>query len=305
MARLSRQTKEIIQTAAFLLVVAVLLAAYVIYPLNRTKASMGRANFGDYDENSLILNDPMAYIEAGLVPDTFRVESDGLTTLACLYVAPNLDSIGQVKGTVFLVHEDGADRDAMVPLARLLVDSGFAVVTFDQRASGRSTGKYRGEGQYEASDIQEIIRYQDLRGRIAHPLIIVGYSLGADGALLAALDEKRIDGVVAINPYLTTRRLQDALKKRQGMIWFPFFRTIMWWWYNIRSSYAAPYRDIDDIEPVVCRTLLVTTPEAAQDAEVRRIKELSPPPLLELKMIPVSDEELYGEILRFAPSITK
>jgi len=304
MPRISRRMKETINTVTFLLVVAALVACYVIYPLNRVKTSMGRTNLNDYNADSLTVNDATAYIEIGLNPDTFRVESDGLTTLACLYVAPNLDSLGQIKGTVFLVHEDGADRDAMAPLALLFVDSGFAVVAFDQRASGRSTGKYRGEGQYEASDLNEIIRYLDLRGRIIHPLITVGYSLGADGGLLAALEEKRINGVVAVNPYLSTRRMQDALKKQYDMLWFPFFRTIMWWWYDIRSSYAAPYRDIDDIEPVACRTLLLTTPEAARDDEVQRIKELSPPELLESRTIPALEEELHREILHFATSTT-
>jgi len=304
MPRISRQMKEIIQTVAVLLVVAALVVSYVVYPLNRVKASMGRTNLDDYNADSLTVNDATAYIEIGLNPDTFHVESDGLTTLACLYVALNLDSVSQTRGTVFLVHEDGADRDAMAPLARLFVDSGFAVAAFDQRASGRSTGEYRGEGQYEASDLDEVIRYLDLRERIIHPLITVGYSLGADGGLLAALEEKRINGVVAVNPYLSTRRMQDVLKERFDMLWFPFFRTIMWWWYNIRSSYAAPYRDIDDIEPVACRTLLLTTPEAAQEDEVQRIKELSPPELLECKTIPASDEELHREILRFAISVT-
>ncbi len=304
MPRISRQMKEIIQTVAFVLVVAALVACYVIYPLNRVKATMGRANLDNYNVDSLAVNDPSAYIEIGLTPDTFRVESDGLTTLACLYVAPSVDSIGQIKGTVFLVHQEGADRDAMAPLARLLVDSGLAVVAFDQRASGRSTGQYRGEGQYEASDLNEVIRYLDLRERIIHPLIAVGYSLGADGSLLAALEEERISGVVAVNPYLSTRRMQDALKERYNMFWFPFFRTIMWWWYNIRSSYAAPYRDINDIESVACPTLLLTAPEAAQDDEVQRVRELSPPELLEFKTIPVADEQLHREILRFTTSMT-
>ena len=304
MPRLSRQMKEIINTVTFLLVVAALVACYVIYPLIRVRTSMGRTNLDDYNADSLVVNDATAYIEIGLNPDTFHVESDGLTTLACLYVAPHLDSLGQIKGTVFLVHEDGADRDAMAPLARMFVDSGFAVVAFDQRASGRSTGEYRGEGQYEASDLNEIIRYLDLRERIIHPLIMVGYSLGADGGLLAALEEKRINSVVAVNPYLSTRRMQDVLKERYDMLWFPFFRTIMWWWYDIRSSYAAPYRNIDGIEAVACRTLLLTTPEFARDDEVRRIKELSPPELLESGEIPASEEELYREILRFATSTT-
>ncbi len=300
MPRISRQVKDTVQTIVFIVVIAALIVFYVVYPLNRVKVSMGRANIDNYNTDSLITNDPGAYGEIGLALDTFRVESDGLTTLACLYLTPVIDTVSHAKGTVLLVHKDGDDRDAMAPLARLFIDSGFAVMAFDQRASGRSTSKYRGEGQYEASDIEEIIRYLDLRGRIDHPLLIVGRSLGGDAALLAAVEEKRINAVVAINPYLTTKRMQDALKKRHGMLWLPFFRTIMWWWYGIRSSYAAPYRHIDDIEPVACRTLLFTTPEASGETEIQRIKELSPPDLLEVRTTSGSEKELYREILNYS-----
>jgi pimeloyl-ACP methyl ester carboxylesterase len=309
MPRLSRQMKETIQTVLFLLVVVALVLVYVVYPLNRTKATMGRAGFGDYNADSLPPNDANAFVAASLTPDTFRVESDGLTTLACLYLSPKIDSAREIKGTVFLLHENGADRDAMLPLARRLLDSGFDVVAYDQRASGRSTGKYRGEGRYEANDLNEVIRYLDLRERIVHPVIVVGFSLGADAGILAAQDEKRIDGVVAINPYLSTTNLLDALRKQHNVFWFPFFRTIMWWWYNIRSSYAAPYRKTDDIEPVACRTLLLVSPaspaspEGVNKAEVQLLKELSPPELLEVKTIPDSEEELYGMIFQFATGV--
>jgi len=294
--------KEIIQTVAVLLVVAILVIVYVIYPLNRVKALMGRVDLDDYSADSLVPNDPAAYIEIGLAADTFQVETDGLTTVACLYMAPSGDSAAPIRGTVLLVHEEGSDRDAMAPLAKLLVDSGFAVVAFDQRASGRSTGKYRGEGQYEASDIVEVIRYLDLRDRVIHPVLAVGFSLGGDAALLAALSERRIDGVVATNPCLTTQRLLDVLRKKHDMYWFPFFRTVMWWWYGIRSSYAASYRNLDDIKGVACRTLLLTTPEEAASREVKRLKELSSLDLLECKMIPGTQEELYSEIIAFASS---
>ena len=123
MPRISRQVKEIIQIVVFLLVVGGLVGFYIVYPLNRVKALMGRTNLDEYHADSLATNDPTAFVEAGLPSDTFRVESDGLTKLACLYAAPNLDSSGKIKGTVLLVHADSADRAAMVPLARLFGDS--------------------------------------------------------------------------------------------------------------------------------------------------------------------------------------
>lgn len=299
MVKISRQTREIINIVIFLVVVAFLLITYVIYPLNRTKATMGRANLDDYNPDSLPVNDPALFVEVGLKADTFSVDIDINTTLACLYIQPTPDSLAQPRGTVILIHDDRKDRTTMIPLARELADSGYAVIAYDQRASGLTSGKYHGEGFYEANDLEEIIPYLVLRERIFHPLTVVGFSLGADAALLASHDEKRIDRVAAVDPYLTTINYQNTLKREHGTIWFPFFRTVMWWWYNMRSGYAAPYRKIEDIKPVACRTLLFIAADKINTAEPARLRDISSLELLTLKPRPVDEKALFEELLSF------
>ena len=289
MARISRQTREIINVVVFLIVVGSLLYFYIIYPLGKSKTIMGRQNLDDYDDDSVLVNDATVYIEAGLEPDTFRVEADGLTTLAGLYATPENDSLSAPRGTVLLVHDEFGDRDSVAALARLLVDRGLAVIAYDQRASGRSTGKYHGEGGYEADDLVAVVSYLELREKIVHPLTVVGYSLGGDAALLASLEETRIDRVVAVNPFLSTQRLMVRLTETHNLFWFPFRKTILWWWYDIRSSYAAPFRKADDIKPVACRTVMFLPEEGVNDEEVARLKEQSDPALLEIKS-PLPDE---------------
>ncbi len=302
MAKLSRQTKEIIKTVLFFIVLALVLFVYVIYPLNRAKALMARANIDQYSPDSLITNDPAAYAEAGLPADTFRIESDGLTNLACLSVPVAGDSATTARGTVFLIHRDADNRDSLVSLAAILHDSGFAVYTYDQRASQRSTGKYRGDGTHEASDLEELISHLEIRNMVTHPLYVVGYQLGADAALLAAEEEKRIDGVVAIGPYLTTLRMQDALRERFDTYWFPFYRTIMWWWYEIRSGYATIYRRLEDIRGVNCRTLVLVAPDRADSKEMTRLKEVSQPELLRVQTLSQDENTVYRAVLEFLTS---
>jgi hypothetical protein len=62
--KISRQTREIINMVIFVLVAALLIVTYVVYPLNRTKAIMGRYNLDDYNEDSLAVNDPAVWTEA-------------------------------------------------------------------------------------------------------------------------------------------------------------------------------------------------------------------------------------------------
>ena len=302
MARLSQTQKEIIKTALFLIVVGVLVFVYAIYPLSRTKAAMGRQNLDDYKSDSLIVNDPSACLETGLACDTFRVEVDGLTNIACLYVEARTDSLGVPRGTVFLLHSDTTDRTAMLPWAERFVTAGYNVVLYDQRASGYSTGKYHGEGRYEATDLEEIIAWLDIRDRISHPMAIIGRTVGADAAYLAALEEPRIEGIVAINPWLTTGRMWE-IKKRQHDMWsFPFFTTMMWWWYNIRSSYAAPFREIDDLEAVAVPTLVFVPAEALDSPEIETLQELSENDLLKVEETP-PESELLDRAFEFVSGI--
>ncbi len=303
MARLSRQTKEIIKTVLFVLTIAILVTAYIIYPLNRTKVIMGRADIDDHNPDSLAVNDPTSYVEKGLPADTFRFEADGLTNLACLYIAADSGSESTYgpPGTVILMHDDNATRDSLFELAAQLHEAGFVVVAYDQRASGLTTGKYRGEGHLEGTDVQALVSHLEIREQIVHPLYLVGYGLGGEAALLASLEEERIDGVVAVRPYFTTKRMQDVLRARYDTYWFPFYRTITWWWYGIRSGYGAPYRRIDDIRPVRCRTLVYANVDAHEETE--RLRELSPADLLQIKQIPVGKRAVYDGTVAFLTAL--
>ncbi|HUV31728.1 MAG TPA: alpha/beta fold hydrolase [Acidobacteriota bacterium] len=289
MAKKSQTVKDIVQVVVFLLVVGILLTGLVIYPLNRTKVVMGRDNIGDFNPDSLAVNDAEPFLAAGLRVDTFHVEADGLTKLACVYLTGGAFTGDSVRGTVILLHDERTDRTAGLPLASSLVDSGFAVMTFDLRASGLSGGKYHGDGQLEASDLEEIIAYLDIRDRAVRPICAVGWSLGGDAALLAALEEERIDRVVAVNPYLTTGRMIDVYRSERNMLWLPFFRSIFWWWYEIRSSYAVPYRKLDDIRPAASISLVLADAQFLEDRTYERLIELSSPE--KLRVIPLPDDE--------------
>ncbi|UCD62719.1 MAG: alpha/beta hydrolase [Candidatus Zixiibacteriota bacterium] len=298
MAKLSRQVKEIIKTILFFGFIALLVFAYVIYPLTRTKTLMARQDLGDRDKDSLVVNDPASFAEAGLTADTLRIEADGLTKLACLYISPE-DSATAIRGTAIILHDDGDNRDSLAALVVALNDSGYVVMAYDQRASGRTTGIYRGAGYYEARDVEAVISYLEIRNMIRHPLFVVGYGLGADAALLAAREEQRIDGIVMINPYLTVQRYQDILKRDHLTFWFPFQRTIMFWWYKIRSGYAPVYTKVGDIQPVDRPALMIVSGNNMSDAEVQKLQEVSSPELLKVAPMPVDPPAVYDEIVAF------
>ena len=263
MARLSRQTKEIIKTTVVLLLVAALLYLYMIYPLNRVKAMWGRKDIDTYklDLKQLPPNDRSAFDTAGVAIDTFRVESDGSTSLAGIFLRP--EKTTALRGTVVLVPDERSERQSLAPLAKQFIDSGFSVVAYDQRATGLSSGKYHGDGEIESGDLDAIIGHLGVRNHLTPPVVVIGWKLGGDAAICAARDEKRISGVVAIEPYLTSRRQVDAYRVETGTWWVPLYRTVTWFWYNIRSGYGASFLEADELKPVGCRTIIITSDQSS------------------------------------------
>lgn len=276
MARMNPIVKESIQIAIFLIVVGSLIYFSWIYPLNLVSDFSERPEADQISLDSLPPNDPAAFIEAGLAaPDTFRIPADGLTSLAGVYLPAQIDSGQTPRGTVILLHDLHSDRRSMIPVGLRLNAEGYSAVFLDQRASGFSSGKFHGDGQIEATDLIEAISWLDLRTRVSHPLIVVGVGLGAETALLASAEDDRINRVIAVRPYLTSKRMQALQIAEQDLLWFPFQRTILWWWYNTSSGYAIPLREIDQIKPVKVVTLVMMPIDQTEIDEVKRLAELS------------------------------
>lgn len=297
MAKLSRQIKEVIKTVLVLIIIALLFTAYVIYPLNKSKKMFSREDVEEFNYDTLPPNDLGPYADSSLVVDSFRIEPDGLTSLACLQVRePAVDSF---KGTIVLLHEKSYNRNDYFDYVKAFADLDYNIIIYDQRASGLSSGKYFGFGIQEATDLEELISTLVIRDKIIQPIYVVGFGFGADAALWAATEEHRITKVVAINPYITTDRAIDKLRENYQSYWFPFYRTIMFWWYKIRSGYAPIYIEHNDIKPVACKTLLIVGDKARENEDVSYLIESSDKNKLTVKPRAADQAELIKEITGF------
>ena len=305
MAKKSQTVKEITQIVVFLLIVGILTLVFVIYPLNRTKAILARPDIGDFNPDSLPPNDISALVDLHAAIDTFRVDADGLTSLAGVYLAPMPDSnLPQTpKGLAILLHGEGEDRNSMLPLTRALLDSGFAVCLYDQRASGRSTGAYHSDGEFEAGDLTEVIAYLRIRDRIISPFVIVGQRAGADAALLAASTDQSPDGVVAISPYITTDRWLDILQDEHDMYWIPFSHTVFTFWYELRSGYAPEGRSLETLRPPRCRTLILDSEDRLADETMTGYVQLSTNSMVTTAPLPADSNRMLDAVLAFISSL--
>lgn len=109
---------------------------------------------------------------------------------------PDDDPAGFGRGLVVYLHGIADNRASGLGLARRLRDAGFAVLVFDARAHGRSTGAYCTFGYYERHDVGAALEAVQ-----APRALLLGHSLGAATALQAAAVEPRVAAVVAASPF--------------------------------------------------------------------------------------------------------
>ena len=126
---------------------------------------------------------------------------------------PSDDPKGFGRGPVVYLHGIADNRASGLGLARRLHDDGFAVLVFDGRAHGRSTGDYCTYGYYERRDVGAAL---DALG--ARRAVLLGHSLGASTALQAAAVDDRVVAVVAASPFSD---LESIVRERAGWFYLP------------------------------------------------------------------------------------
>jgi dipeptidyl aminopeptidase/acylaminoacyl peptidase len=129
---------------------------------------------------------------------------------------------------VVFVHGLDANRemDGALELTARLARRGFAVLSFDLRAHGASgPGRVTG-GQEEQRDALGAVDYLRSRGYGAHGVGLIGFSMGAAIAILAAAEEPAVRAVVADSPFADVRDMiapEAARKSILPQAIIPFF----------------------------------------------------------------------------------
>ncbi len=156
----------------------------------------------------------------------------------------------KARATIIVLHGIGSAKEVYFGFARWLAEQGFNVVVYDQRAHGRSGGKYCTFGFYEKRDVSKVID-KVLRKYSKLPIGIHGTSLGGAVALQALAIEKRLAFGIIESTFNTLENVieeygKDMLKFRSRWL----IRRIL-----TRSAQIAQFRPFD-IKPVEsCRNI--------------------------------------------------
>jgi pimeloyl-ACP methyl ester carboxylesterase len=299
MAKLmSKKTREIVQTTTVLVVIALFVAFYIVYPLITVPRLSARQDREKFEDPAFIPeNDPHFFLEKGFRPDTFSVSTDDNIILAGLYFYPDTIKCNPIRGTVVLIHPVDTDRTFMEPYLQELLDSGFATVVYDQRACGLSTGRYHFAGVFEAEDLSEVITHLSFHERLYNPVIVVGFELGADAAIYASRSDGRIADVIAVDPYITSSRWISKMKDVKGALSIPLYNMVYFWWFQKVTSFSHNRTGLNDIKPVGTRTLLIAARKDLESREVRKLIELDST-LLGTITKPADENAMAGLILK-------
>jgi alpha/beta superfamily hydrolase len=129
------------------------------------------------------------------------------------------------KGAMILCHPHpqyggNMHNPVITSAAEAASEGGFSTLRFNFRGVGESEGSY-GEGIGEREDVKAAIDYLFPKLKDSHPSVILfGYSFGAWAGLPVAVEDERVQGLVAVAPPLELYdfRFLEKCRKRKLFI---------------------------------------------------------------------------------------
>jgi len=139
---------------------------------------------------------------------SFRTD-DGVTIAATWYEPPSRGP------AVILVHMLQRSRHDFEALALRLSNEGIGTLAIDLRGHGESQGSYGESFTPMVADIKAARRFLATRSDVSGRIGVLGASLGANLAALAAADDPTIVSLALLSPSLEYRglRIEPAMRK--------------------------------------------------------------------------------------------
>jgi uncharacterized protein len=166
--------------------VIVALLSWLVLPLVRAFTLVSAHHTDPRAPADLAMEDVRFTVGADVAPSPVKDVELAAWTVHSVHGAP----------AVVLVHGFKTSREEMIPWARFLHDGGYNVLLLDTRGCGKSGGSTVGLGATEPRDIT--VAVDAARAEFGTTKVaVLGISLGAGAAILAAADDPDISAVIA------------------------------------------------------------------------------------------------------------
>jgi pimeloyl-ACP methyl ester carboxylesterase len=272
--------KIVIALVVVLVLVFVGISAYLGYSLTRVARMPVTGNPAD---NGLV------YEEVSF-PSLYK----DLTLRGWFIPAENSERV------IIMVHGNGSNRNATdsgsLDIAGELVGHGFNVLMFDLHGCGESEGNTVSGGYYEKDDLRGAVAYMQQRG--FEKIGVMGFSLGAVSALMAAAEDTEIDAVVADSSYADLNDIMEPEFAKRTKAPKIFLRPIL---FMIKIMYGVDFtaiRPVETVAKIAPRPILFIHGEADDMIPVdhgRRLLEASQNPDNILWIVPGGHTSAYHD----------
>jgi pimeloyl-ACP methyl ester carboxylesterase len=207
---------------------------------------------------------------------------------------------GNSDRVIIMVHGNGSNRNVAdsgsLNIAGELVRHGFNVLMFDLHGCGESDGNTVSGGYYEKDDLKGAVAYVRQRGY--EKIGVLGFSLGAVSALLAAAEDTEIDAVVADSSYADLNDIMEPEFAKRTKAPKIFLRPIL---FMIKIIYGVDFtaiRPVEVVAKIAPRPILFIHGEADDMIPVehaRRLLEASQNPANILWIVPGGHTSAYDD----------
>jgi uncharacterized protein len=157
----------------------------------------------------------------------------------------------QAKRTVVALHGHRGARHHCVGIGAALWRRGANVLLFDHRGRGSSEGNLMSLGHFETLDALAAVEHSLSRTSGA-PLGLIGYSMGAAVAVMAAARDKRVGAIVADSPFASERALVRSLLRRHIGLLHPPVIALTERLLPYDPGEVEPLREVTEIAPRAC-----------------------------------------------------
>ncbi|MBI4235838.1 MAG: alpha/beta fold hydrolase [Chloroflexi bacterium] len=210
-------------------------------------------------------------------------------TLRGWYIAAD----GAAKGTIVLLHGVDSNRAGRLELVRDLHDAGFRLLLFDLRAHGESEGELLSAGYFETQDVFGALDYvTGAKGERWERAGVLGFSLGAAIALMAAEQEPRLRAVVADSAFADLSDLIVAETAKRTPLSPPAARLLMPGMIGLaRLRYGIPLDKVRPVQSIAALGYPVLLVHGEADARItpahsQRLKAAARDAATELWLVP-------------------